>query len=234
VRVQVQILQRKTATGLTVEQVFADKILVFLRQVLSFLMLPAACFLILLVTPRSRLSSPSNDRNRAQNAPRVPAHTRDERLARQLPHAPHEARAPNAAHEAHGAHAAHEAHELYNSLCSLCRRSDMHACAHKPGASPLGRLHGKQPRLGDHHVKTCMYVTCIGMCLTCIAIQDLYVCIMYHASGLEPVCLQSMCAHVSCIRSRAQQQRSLLHLHMYHPRYMAGDLYVCIVSAIHV
>ena len=46
VRVQVQILNRPTATGLTVEQVLADKILVFLRQVLTFLMrryVPVPC-----------------------------------------------------------------------------------------------------------------------------------------------------------------------------------------------
>ena len=147
VRVQVQILKRPTATGLTVEQVLADKILVFLRQVLSFLMLPVACFLMLLVAPRSRLSSPSNDCSRAQDASRVADHTRDKLLARQPPHAPHEALTPHAAHEAHGAHAAHEAHELYNSLCFLCGRSDMRARAHV-------RTNQEHPRLDAYMEKS--------------------------------------------------------------------------------
>ena len=134
VRVQVQILNRPTATGLTVEQVLADKILVFLRQVLSFLMrrdVPVPC------------------------APSVQdACVCLEMLACGfLPGCGFlDTRKEGAGDDA---------------LCFLCSRSHMRPCAHNAGASALGRLYGKEARLGVHHVSpgACRPLVCMSNCI---------------------------------------------------------------------
>lgn len=159
VRDRVQILSRPTATGLTVEQVLADKILVFLRQVLSIVMRAVACFMILPRLPRVPVFP-----RPAKTATRLPTHrawqlTHETNRWRVNPHALHMQHAPHMQHMKHMEYMRHvkNMNSTLQLACSLCRRSDMHSCAHKPGASALGRLHGKDPRLGDHHVRpVCM------------------------------------------------------------------------------